>query len=473
MPRFDLTFSGEQGGAFSINANPGDSHNCYLEELTTGTTVLVRRPGLHVLFTLPNSPVRGCYADSGISYWVAGTGVYKRALGNIITLLGTITTVNGHVNFASSGTDLILVDGVNGYNIVLATDVFSTISGGGFPANPTNINYLSSHFVVTSQSSDKFYVKLKTAPTWNALDFATTEGNPDNILSQKVLNDDLVLLGYKTIEIWNYTGNPDFPFQRNRGVVIDHGCIAENSPGKGGDSIYWVGGDNLGSGIVWRLNGYQAERISTHEIEQKIKAMVFIEDAFSVVYQYNGHIFYILQFPSERKTLCYDIITGLWHTLGYKDQSTGIEDIFKASCHCFSGSMNLVGDTGSGKVYQLSADFFDDDGNDIVMERTSAVNKKSQSYLFFKEFIVDLQAGVGNNLAPGDDPKIGLSWSDDGGHTWSNWRFTTMGKIGQYSARAYWDMLGAARNRVWKIRVTDRVKCVLIGEAVNAEEGIS
>lgn len=471
--KLDLPFSGAQGGGKSNKANPGDSHNCFIEVLSNDSAVLVRRPGQKLAFTLPNSPVRGCYSDSGTSYWVAGTGVYKRDAANIITLLGSVVTANGHVNFASSGIDLILVDGVNGYNIVLATNVFTTISGGGFPANPTNINYLSSHFVVTSQSSDKFYVKLKTAPTWNALDFATAEGNPDNILSQKVLNDELILLGYKTLEVWSYTGNSDFPFQRNRGVVIDHGCIAENSPGKGGDSIYWLGGDNLGSGIVWRLNGYQAERVSTHEIEQKIKAMANIIDAFSVVYQYNGHIFYVLQFPSERKTLCYDITSGLWHTLGFKDAITGIEDIWKASCHCFSGSMNYVGDTGSGKVYQLSSDYYDDDGNNIVMERTSTVTKKNQSYLFFKEVIIDLESGVGNNLPPGNDPKIGLCWSDDGGSTWSNWRFTTMGKIGQYSARAYWDMLGAGRNRVWKIRVTDPVKCVLIGAVVNAEEGIS
>ena len=135
--------------------------------------------------------------------------------------------------------------------------------------------------------------------------------------------------------------------------------------------------------------------------------------------------------------------------------------------------MNLVGDTQSGKVFQLGMDIYEDDGNDIVMERVSTVSKNAQDYLFYQEMIIDLETGVGNNASPGEDPKIGLCWSDDGGHTWGNWRFTTMGKIGQYRARAYWEMLGSARNRVWKIRVTDRVKCILLAGVANIKQGLS
>ncbi len=471
--RVQMGFSGVQGQGRSINANSGESLNCYLEPTSAGETILTRRAGQKLAFTLPNSPVRGCFSDSEISYWVAGNGVYKRTPDNIVKLLGNIATVNGLVNFASSGVHLLLVDGVNGWDITLATDAFAQIVDASFPPNPVNINHLNSFFVATFENSQRFYVKIDTSATWNALDFATAEGNPDNILSQKVLNGELVLIGYETLEVWGFTGNADFPFQRNQGVVIDHGCIAPNSPGKANDALYWLGGDSIGSGIVWTLSGYQAQRVSTHEIEQKIKQILLIEDAFSITYQIDGHIFYILQFPSAGKSLGYDTTTGLWHTLGFRDGTTGLENIWRASCHCFSGSMNLVGDTQSGKVFQLGMDIYEDDGNDIVMERVSTVSKNAQDYLFYQEMIIDLETGVGNNASPGEDPKIGLCWSDDGGHTWGNWRFTTMGKIGQYRARAYWEMLGSARNRVWKIRVTDRVKCILLAGVANIKQGLS
>jgi Phage stabilisation protein len=473
MARLDLPVTGILGQGRSINSNPAAIKNAYIELNAVGEPRLVRRSGSVLKFTLPNSPVRGCYSDTDTSYWVAGNGVYKRTADNVIKLLGTIGTTNGFVNFASSGQVLALVDGDKGYGIQLATDAFAVTTDPGFPPNPVDISYISGFWVVTAKNSQQFYFKLVSAPTWNGLDFATAEGNPDNILSQKILNDELYLIGYKTVEVWDVTGNGASPFQRNRAVVIDHGCIAANSVGKAMDTLYWLGGDNLGQGIVWRLNGYQVERVSTHEIEQKIAVMDYIINAFAVVYQQDGHVFYVLQFPSAGKTLVYDIINGVWAEWSYKDDFTGVENIWKASCHCFSAGNNLVGDTESGKVFALDKEVFTDDGNEIVTELITMVDKLGQSFLFFNELIIDIETGMGNNLAPGDDPKIGVCWSDDAGHSWSNWRFTSIGKIGRYGTVVRYDMLGSARNRVWWFRVTDPVKVVVMGIVVNADRGIT
>jgi len=133
----------------------------------------------------------------------------------------------------------------------------------------------------------------------------------------------------------------------------------------------------------------------------------------------------------------------------------------------------LVGDTVSGKVLDVNMAYYDDDGNEIVMGRTGTVAKQAQNNLFFHELIIDMETGVGNGLAPGNNPTMSLRWSDDAGHSWSNWRSCTIGKIGQYKAMARWDMLGVARNRVWEIRVTDPVKVVILGSVVNIEEGLT
>lgn len=471
--RADLPLTGIQGQGRSLNSNPAAVKNAYIELNAAGEPRLVKRCGNTVTFTLPNSPVRGCFSDSDTSYWVAGNGVYKRTADNTIKLLGTVATTNGFVNFASSGAKIMLVDGNAGYEITVATDAFALIVDPLFPLMPVDVNYLSGFWIVTAKNVQQFFFKLVSASSWNGLDFATAEGNPDNILSQKILNDELYLIGYKTVEVWDLTGNGASPFQRNRSVVIDHGCSAANSVGKAMDTLYWLGGDNLGQGIVWRLNGYQVERISTHEIEQKIAEMTYIANAFSVVYQMDGHTFYILQFPSAGKTLVYDLITGLWSEWSYKDMATGEENIWKASCHCFSAGRNFVGDTVSGKVFALDKNIFTDEGNEIVTELTSMVDKWTQSNMFFNEVIIDVETGVGDNLPPVDDPKIALSWSDDSGHTFSNWRYAPMGKIGRYGTVARFDMLGSARNRVWRIRATDPVKTVIMGIVINADTGIS
>jgi Phage stabilisation protein len=471
--RTQFPINGVVGQGRSLNSNPGKSHNCYIEQAADGQTRLVKRAGQSLKFTLPNSPVRGCFADTEVSYWAAGNGIYRRNSDNTILVLGTIDTFSGTVNFASSGTKLMVVDGNKGYEITLATNAFAQVVDANFPALPVNASYLSGFWVVTAKSSQQFFFRLASSSGWNGLDFATAESNPDNILSQKVLNDELYLIGFKTVEVWNTTGNGASPFQRNRNVAIDHGCVAANSAAKAMDALYWLGGDNMGHGIVWRLNGYQVERISTHEIEQQIAVMPFIDDTYSITYQIDGHVFYILQFPSADKSLGYDIMTGLWHTLSSKDVLTGLENIWRASCHCFSGSSHLVGDTISGKVYDVSMDYYTDDGTEIIFWRTGLVMRDAQYTLFYKEIIINMEVGVGNNLAPGNFPVMSLRWSDDAGHSWSNCRQCTIGKIGQYQAMVRWDMLGSGRNRVWEIRCTDPVKLVVLDSSIDYEKGLS
>ena len=59
-----------------------------------------------------------------------------------------------------------------------------------------------------------------------------------------------------------------------------------------------------------------------------------------------------------------------------------------------------------------------------------------------------------------------LRWSDDGGHTWTGDRWTSMGKIGEYGSRVIWRRLGMTtkiRDRVYEISGTDPVKLYVMG----------
>lgn len=63
----------------------------------------------------------------------------------------------------------------------------------------------------------------------------------------------------------------------------------------------------------------------------------------------------------------------------------------------------------------------------------------------------------------GTNPKAMLDWSDDGGHTWSNELWRSIGKIGDYDARAKWNRLGSSRNRIFRVTISDPVKKVIMG----------
>jgi len=67
---------------------------------------------------------------------------------------------------------------------------------------------------------------------------------------------------------------------------------------------------------------------------------------------------------------------------------------------------------------------------------------------------------------PGYDPQCMLRWSDDGGHTWSNEHWASMGKIGEYGYRTFWRRLGMTlklRDRVYEVSGTDPVKVSIMG----------
>ena len=69
------------------------------------------------------------------------------------------------------------------------------------------------------------------------------------------------------------------------------------------------------------------------------------------------------------------------------------------------------------------------------------------------------------NNAVARDPQIMLQWSKDGGHTYGNEVWNSLGTAGGYLTRAVWRNLGRSRDWVMKLRVTDAIKVVIIGAA--------
>lgn len=64
------------------------------------------------------------------------------------------------------------------------------------------------------------------------------------------------------------------------------------------------------------------------------------------------------------------------------------------------------------------------------------------------------------------DRKVFLCYSDDGGHTWSNWRERSLGEQGQHEKRVRFSRLGSFRARIWRVRVSSPIKRDLLGGVV-------
>jgi hypothetical protein len=228
--------------------------------------------------------------------------------------------------------------------VTQATGAVAQITDEDFPSGADSVAFMDSYYIVNDSGTDQFFISsLDDGTTWDGLDFASAEGNPDDIVTILVDHRELWLFGSKTTEVWYDSGDPDFPFERLQGAFIECGCIAVGSVAKASNAVLWLGNDLNGSGIVWIAQGYNPQRVSTHAIEEEIQKYARMDDAQAYVYQDGGHTFYVLSFPTGNKTWVLDIATGLWHERSWRDPSTGAVHRHRAQFHAFFGGEHVVG----------------------------------------------------------------------------------------------------------------------------------
>jgi hypothetical protein len=476
--RTKIQFVGQAYTAASLNADAQSAINCYLEldnASPRAPTALYGTPGTVLKFTLPNAPVRGGIKEGNYSWWVGGNTVYRVDADFNVTSIGTIATWTGEVGMISNGVQVLIVDGVGGWLITVATSTLTAISDPDFPNGVKRCAYQDGYFIVTGLASSQSFWINHTAydgAAWDALDYASAEGSPDNTIGVISDHRELWLFGELSAEIWTNTGNADFPFQRSGNSFIEHGCAAAGTIAKADNTVFWLGSDDRGGAIVWRANGYTPMRVSTHALEFEF-AKYTIGDAIAFTYQQGGHIFYCLTFPTDKRTWVYDASTQCWHERAWMNPATGQLSRWRANCYVLFNRMALVGDYESGKVYELDLNAYTDDGAVMLRRRRTETTENMQNRMFYASLQVDMETGVGVSTGQGSDPHLMLRYSSDGGHTWSNEKTASIGKIGEYGARAKFNRLGAGRNRLWEISLTDPVKFAVFGAVVDCESGTS
>jgi hypothetical protein len=237
------------------------------------------------------------------------------------------------------------------------------------------------------------------------------------------------------------------------------------------NSVFWLGADARGRGIVYRTNGYKGQRISTHAVEWQIQQYTDISDALAYTYQQDGHTFYVLIFPTANTTWVYDAATQAWHERAGWDN--GEFTRHRSNCQVVYNNEIIVGDYENGNLYAFDLTDYSDNGDIQKWLRTwralptgtNNLKRTSQHTLQ-----IDCEAGVGINDGQGSNPQMMLRWSDDGGHTWSNEHWMSMGKIGEYYNRAFARRMGMTlklRDRVYELSGTDPVKIAIMGAQLN------
>lgn len=427
-------------------------------------------PGKVLLAQPAVAEVRGQIEVKGRWFQVIGGTVYELYSNGTSASRGSIFTTAGVVSLAYGLSQLVIVDGTSaGYVLDLGSNVLTAITDPGFYGS-VRVRYLNGRFLFIRPDSQQFYWSaIDDATTFDPLDFASAESQPDNLISIEISHDEAWLFGPLSIEVWTGATSGDSAFVKNPSASIENGCVSPYAIVKADNTIYWIGRDQNGAAVVYRAQGYTPGRISNHAIEQALQQSPDLGQATAYSYQEAGLTFIAFNSTELTATWTYEVSTSQWHERCDVDPVSGAYVPDRALNHCFIYNKHYVG-SANGKTYELSKTAYTVAGDPLVRERvTPHFVTPGRLRQFFRDFWLDCTTGeAGQSIAA----NVELSWSKDSGATYSVPKLRSIGLVGERFARLVWDgALGMARDRVWKVKFSGNAPFAIVDGGAESTPG--
>jgi hypothetical protein len=448
--------------------------NCYVEQEKEQATYK-RVPGTVFFTDVGANHPRGFIESDGFVY-AAYEDVIKRisADGVVTELAGTVTgrhrvTWAKNNQMATPPRGLVMVSDVGAYAVTPTT--VGPYPDGNLPGGPSSVCHLDGYLFFTYGNGRIYATGLNTLSV-DPLSLTTAESNPDGLLRGIVSGRQLFAMGPASIEVYQDAGTSPFPLSRT--AVIPVGLIGTFAAAGGNETDGWdltplfVAAD----GTVRHLRGYEPVIVSTRAVEHFIAGVEDPSTLTAYVYTFYGNSIWGIRgdggTPKER---CweYNVSTGSWH----ERQSQGFLT-WRGHRVIRAFDRWLVGDVGSTQLRAIDAtaqtEFFDP----IPCRLESKIMRNFPERVAVSRADFSFAQGVG--IATGQDPiqvdpVVEISWSDNGGGTWSRPLRRTLGRQGEYG----WDVrvnrtgLTTKAGRRWRIDFADPVPVVFYGATMDAE----
>jgi hypothetical protein len=476
MRQVPITFAATSAKGERASLSGGRTINAIVEQLGNGQMIVKRAPGLRRFFNAngPYSHCRGMIKANDATLLMVYDGRVQS-----VTLSGGVAGVEDRGALAGSDIvtlarnnnlptqDIVCVSPANGAFILSATGAPAPYpdSDVGFP---NSVCFLDGYFFFTYGDGRVIASDLNSTAI-NPLDVAKAQSSPEGLLRGVAHRSMLLLCGPATIEVWQDTANPTgFPFSRV--TVIPRGLIARNAIAgweqQFASVIMWVATDN----IVYRLDGYAPTRISTHDVEHDIQALADKEDLRAFVFANNGHHFWVLK--SSKWCWVYDVLTSTW-----QERSSYLAETWRAEQSCFWQGDWVLGDYASGAAFRPSNDVYSEDSQPLVFDVTSVPTQTFPGRFSVPRAEFEFMAGPGvaaGALPMETDPRALVSWSDDGGATYSMAVERLLGQQGKYNQRIVVTRSGfvSPYGRQWRLVVSDPVFVGLMGGSMSLADRV-
>lgn len=404
---------------------------------------------------------RNAHLFKNAIYAVFKNTIY-RIIGSIVdnklklthSVIGRIETETGHVGIENNNTQIMFVDGISGWVYDTTTGNFTKITDPNFPIGASDLTLLANRFVVNKGETETFYYSsLGDGLSWTDPGFGnffSMDSYADVIVGFEVLNGKMFILGQNSTELWYATGGTVAPYRPQK-PTFEFGCAAVGSIAKAFGVLVWLSQTRNGVGTIVATTGGALTPISNDALNNEIDTYDDVSDATAYFYRNEiGHIMYTINFTSANVSWMYDFNTKVWSKLTSEGDNRHL-----ANGHVYYKSRHFVLDYKSPIMYEMSKNFYDDNGIGIKRQRIFQLNKLvlELSYYhntpliilgavgnitntaFFKVILnfirFYLKQGVGASEGNDIDPVIKLRCSLDGGVSYGNEIPAEIGKLGQ------------------------------------------
>lgn len=441
----------------------------YIDELGN----INRRPGLVELADLTtSSKVDGLYwwDSASVALAVSNGRLFKitandGTFSEITFDSGQFAVTGVPVSFAAHGDDVYAANGTEVYRIQPAANA-APLADADAPTSVTHVAFLDRYIIVNDSGTGNFYHSQVNAPTdWQGY-YNEAEGSPDDIVSLLVANREIHVMGRRSLEIFYNDGTS--PFSRLSQGFVQRGTVAPYS------FAYCVSQDAL----CWLDEYRQVVAASGRTpvplsltMTKYIQGFSTVTDAIGDYVELNGRPCYVLNFPTEGKTLVFDFTSKNWYEWGNWNTGTASYDSFRGHRYAYSPDWNftLVGDRANGKIYKFDDTAYQDNAGTLrSVVRTAHYNHNTEAK---RKFCNGLYLRVKRTDVVSVDatPDLTVRYRNDGSTTWSGYATVSLQQVGNTEFRGKLTRLGSYYSRQWEFVLSDEYPLCLVSVEEDVE----
>ncbi len=330
---------------------------------------------------------------------------------------------------------------------------------------PNSVCFMDGFFIFsygdgTLQASGLNNVSIATT------DKTKAQSKPGGLYRAVTFNGQLYALGPSFGEVYSNTANPTgFPFTRS--YVLQRGLLGP----------YAIAGyqDGFGSALIWVADDYSVVqgngtpnplKISPPDLERLIKGVSDKTTLEASVYISQGHPKWVLKCA----TFCWEFDLG---SQKWNERHSYLSPTWRAVGGCSAFGKWITGDTKGGRLL-----FIDDVANNeygdplqYQIESGPVQNFPNRIKVAQADFNFVTGVGVATGSDPTDtNPQVGISWSNDGGLTWTGELTRSLGvQAKQAAITLFRTGRTGKQGRRWRLTISANVYAAFLGGTQSKE----